>query len=592
MNRIALTLVAAMLCATAPARAATPAPATEWIPSEALILLQVHRTDAILDRLTATGTTDWITSLPAWKQYTGTPAYRKLAGIVRFLEGSLGTDWRTGLRGLLGGGLTLGIGPHEASVLIADVPDETLLGKLHRTVRGFADGEARRRGLPVDAGEAHGDVTMWPLGGEAGQNGVYAIVGSRLLVASGPEVLRRVLDQRSRGKEGSAAELDWWKDSRARLCPDAVASLHVDLGSLKHLPPVAKALSIPSNPLGCLLFAGLTERLRQSSWLCLELSARESGVSLRALTDRSEGLADGPAAFAVPHGPGAGALTGPDVPGRIASLSLWRDMSGFYASKDDLFPERTSGLIFFENMMAIFFCGRDFTDEVLSEVHPETRLVVARQRWDAGRPPPKVRLPGFALVMRLRRPDHFAPIIEEAWQKTVGLMSFTRGQQALPGLIIDRPVHAGTKYTVAYFSSASDRETSKIEPHLNFRPSLVVVGGHLILSSTEGLARDLIDALGDEERSGKALPGVSTRMELDGRQLAEILTENRQALVRQNMVEKGHSRQEAEGEIDLLLMLANMLGGIRVEAGGPDGRDAPLLRVDVTLRGAAMAAGR
>ena len=32
-----------------------------------------------------------------------------------------------------------------------------------------------------------------------------------------------------------------------------------------------------------------------------------------------------------------------------------------------LFPERTSGLIFFENMMGIFFTGRDLTSEVLAE---------------------------------------------------------------------------------------------------------------------------------------------------------------------------------------------------------------------------------
>ena len=41
-------------------------------------------------------------------------------------------------------------------------------------------------------------------------------------------------------------------------------------------------------------------------------------------------------------------------------------MHKFYAAKDTLFPDRTSGLIFFENMMGIFFSGRDLTDEVLA----------------------------------------------------------------------------------------------------------------------------------------------------------------------------------------------------------------------------------
>ena len=68
-------------------------------------------------------------------------------------------------------------------------------------------------------------------------------------------------------------------------------------------------------------------------------------------------------------------------PGGIAAVSLYRDLHGFYAAKDTLFPERTSGLIFFENMMGIFFTGRDLTDEVLAETEPEIRLVVAEPQY-------------------------------------------------------------------------------------------------------------------------------------------------------------------------------------------------------------------
>ena len=56
-----------------------------------------------------------------------------------------------------------------------------------------------------------------------------------------------------------------------------------------------------------------------------------------------------------------------DVPRQIAGASVYRDLHGFYAAKDDLFPERTSALIFFENMMGIFFSGKDLTEEVLDD---------------------------------------------------------------------------------------------------------------------------------------------------------------------------------------------------------------------------------
>ena len=45
--------------------------------------------------------------------------------------------------------------------------------------------------------------------------------------------------------------------------------------------------------------------------------------------------------------------------------------------------------------------------------------------------------------------------MEEAWQKALGLVNFTRGQKAQPGLILDRVDHRGTPITVAD-SSAQD----------------------------------------------------------------------------------------------------------------------------------------
>ena len=47
-----------------------------------------------------------------------------------------------------------------------------------------------------------------------------------------------------------------------------------------------------------------------------------------------------------------------------------------------------------------------------------------------------MKLPGFAVVLQLRDPAKFQEVMEEAWQKAIGLVNFTRGQKALPGLII------------------------------------------------------------------------------------------------------------------------------------------------------------
>jgi hypothetical protein len=245
----------------------------------------------------------------------------------------------------------------------------------------------------------------------------------------------------------------------------------------------------------------------------------------------------------------------------IAGMSLYRDLHGFYAAKDKLFPERTSGLIFFENMMGIFFSGRDLTEEVLSEARPEIRIVVAEQKYDPEIGTPQVQFPAFALVLKVYRPKEAAELVEEAFQKAVGLVSFTSGQKGVPGLIVDRPTYSDVRYTVAYGGKVRGEEKGPVAMRYNFRPALVKMGDSVVFSSTDGLARDLIDALKKEMSSPpKAMHETDSIVEVDATQIASILSANRSSLVRQNMMEKGTKQKEAEAQIGVLTQIVKLLG--------------------------------
>jgi hypothetical protein len=292
-----------------------------------------------------------------------------------------------------------------------------------------------------------------------------------------------------------------------------------------------------------------------------------------------------PAAFALPKEPGEGVLPNLSVPRRIAAMTLYRDLHQFYAAKDELFPERTSGLIFFENMMGIFFSGRDLTNEVLAETWPELRFVVAEQEYDPAIGTPQVKLPAFAAILRLRNPERFNEVVEEAWQKAVGLINFTRGQQAMPGLIIDRPVYGQTKFTLAYFSTAQVEDRMKLESRFNLRPSLAMPGDYLVLSSTDGLARDLIDALYRQKAATiKPLAETHSLLEIDGGQLASVLQANRGVLVRGDMIKKGTTQQEAETGIDMLITLAKLVERVELRIGTHEGLTQARLETKLNLQ--------
>jgi len=368
--------------------------------------------------------------------------------------------------------------------------------------------------------------------------------------------------------------------------PDAVVTVFANLKPLMQLPKVAQLLEQQRrNPLAALTFAGIVESIRDSNWLALGLHVQETTLILRASVDGKMVGPTSPAAFALPSKPGEGVLPSLSIPRRIAALSLYRDLHQFYAAKDDLFPERTSGLIFFENMMGIFFSGRDLTDEVLAETKPQVRLVVAEQEYNPAIGTPQIKLPAFAAILRLRHREQFNEVVEEAWQKAVGLINFTRGQQALPGLIIDRPIHRETKFTVAYFSTSQIEDKTKLDQRFNFRPALAMPGEYLILSSTDDLARDLIDALSREtEQTVKPFAEIHSLVEIDVDQLVSVLEANRETLVGQNMVKKGNTQEQAEASIDMLISLMKFVERAKLSIGTHEGLTQARLEMKLDLQ--------
>jgi len=561
-------LILLILAAQNTMAAQTLPPAVQWIPKDAVISLELSQPKALLELFAGQKATAAITALPVYQKQASTPKFKELLNLINFLEITLDTNWRTGLAKLTGGGITFAICPEDTVILIIDAEDEDMLQKLHEILLNMARSEAEKKEQPNRVASTETEyegVTAWTFNGEES----HAIIGRRLIFSNRPKGLKTVLELRAETGAANLTSNSTYQTAKRAVNPDAVATIFANLKPLVQIPNIAQLLEQQSqNPLAALIFAGIIDTLRDSNWLALGLHIEENTLLFRASIDGKTVLPTSPVAFAIPGKSGEGILPNPSVPRRIAALSLYRDLHGFYAAKDDLFPERTSGLIFFENMMGIFFSGRDLTNEVLIETRPEIRLVVAEQEYDPAIGTPQVKFPAFALILRLHHPEQFNEVAEEAWQKAVGLINFTRGQQAMPGLIIDRPFQGKTKFTVAYFSTAGIEDKTNLEPRFNVRPALAMPGEYLILSSTDGLAKDLIDALNREmEQTIKPLAGTNSLVELEGGQLASILEANRKTLIQGNMVDKGSTQEQAEANIDLFISLAKFLDHAKLDIG-------------------------
>jgi hypothetical protein len=550
---------------------ARPAPsASTLIPPDAILVLEVQRPGRVLDFALQKKVLDLVAALPASKRQSANGGFRQLVAGICFLETHLDTTWQAALPRLLGGGISLAVSADGGTLLIIDAEDGALLHKLHKILVEVARAEAVKAGNPkrVASTEVLG-VTQWTFNGEE----AHAILDNRFLWASKPEVLEAALRRRTAAGEAALAARPAYRAARAALRERPAATLFADLAAFKKIPAVTQTLAQANEPMTALLLAGIVNPLRDSTWLALGLDVRGPTLGVEAVADGKAGVASGPFAFTWPAGKSAGALPNLRVPRQLAAFSLHRDLGAFYAAKDKLFPERTSGLIFFENMIGIFFSGRDLTTEVLNETRPEVRVILAEQQYDKEAGIPQPQLPAFAVVFRLHHPQSFTKVAEEAWQKAIGLVNITRGQKAQAGLVIDRDVHEGTKYSFAYFSQGKTEDSETQAYRLNFRPALARVDDFLVLSTTEALVKDLIVALKKEGKNpARPLAGIHSLAEIDGGQMASLIRANRKSLVSSNMLQKGNTQEQAEIEIDDFAALIGLLGQARVTLGAQDGK--------------------
>jgi hypothetical protein len=348
-----------------------------------------------------------------------------------------------------------------------------------------------------------------------------------------------------------------WKARRDAAGTDATGWAYVRMDRLRKIDPNAFAPErIDAGAL--FIFGPWAEAVRHGDWAGLTLRWTDDAIDADLALHRPEkGYSEAMTGFTPAKGQGAVAPLAP--PNTIASVTLWRDLTSIWDRRADIFPpEQQAGLAQLDTTAGTFFGGRDFGSGVLGALGHQWRLVATLQDESKLDPKPDLVLPAFALVIDLSGDDpDFAQRLQAAFQSFIGLANLGAAQTKAPPLMLGSEDFDGLRIATAKFLPAKDRDPSEpVHQRHNFTPSAVQVGDHFVLSSTLGLARDLATEL-------KAAPKAGTDtllMNADGAAIAKLIGQNRERLVQQNVLEKGNSREAAEGEVGLLEALATYLG--------------------------------
>jgi hypothetical protein len=256
--------LATFLLQTQTAKAGQTLPsASQWIPQDAVISLELSATRPLLELLAGKRTIIALNSLPVYQQQISKPQFKEFLNIVKFLEATLQTDWRTGLAKLTGGGITFAVCPENTVLLIIDAEDEQMLERLHEIFLNISKSEAEKQGNPNRVvSKQYDDVTAWTFDGKE----EHAIIGKRLILSNRPEGLKAVLELRSQNQIASLASKPGYQSAQREVMPGTVAKVFADLKLLMQLPGISKLLEQQrKNPLAALAFSGIVEAVHDSN---------------------------------------------------------------------------------------------------------------------------------------------------------------------------------------------------------------------------------------------------------------------------------------------------------------------------------------
>ena len=369
------------------------------------------------------------------------------------------------------------------------------------------------------------------------------------------ELAKTVIDNMHDGTTDPLSEEHWFKDAIAsRTAKGSKSDLWavVDLETVrKKSDDKAPFLGVTDNPGVELIVGGILDALKNSPTAFGEFNLNDEVQVALSAPFKNEWANEARDYFFGKNLAGRAPLA-LKPRNMIASLTSYRDIGQWWLSKEDLYPENViAQLAQADSQLSTIFSGMDFGHDVLGSLEPGVQIVVTQNQYDP-KYVPDVKVPAFALVGKLKDPKKLTRKLKIAFNSVVGFANIALGQNGQPQLEVETENIGDAKLMSSTYFYEDETEEGLIL--FNFGPTIAFKGNDLVIASTKNLAQELIGMVNGSEK----VEEVNTRMTLDGQMLQKILGDNAESLIAQNMVEEGNSREEAQTQIEILLLIADL----------------------------------
>lgn len=540
----------------------------ELLPATSVVYVELAQPAETIQAILNHPIADKVRDHESYQQATKTPQYKQFQTILKFAEAQLGMKWLEAVGKLTDGGVTVALDAKtEGLALILEADSAESLENLKTKVMQFARQDAENKGKdePYEEHDYRG-VAVYKA-----DKVLFTTHEKWLVVVNKPELGRQLLDRLLDGPQNSLSQQSNFQTAY-KSSEDKIVWGYANLEMIRESGKAEDLFAGKADNPGLeLILGGVMEILPHASYATASLDGLPERLQLSvSLPFQTDWISENREHY---FGPGAqGRVTSVRTAGEpILSLSVYRNLSEMWLRSGDLFNEKVNdGFAKADATLSTLFSGKDFGEEILAALSPEMQIVVSRQEFSADGPTPTIKLPAFALVTRLKDPEPTAAEFQRLYMSFMGFLNVTGGAEGRPQFDIDlESTDSGRIISTRVVPLAGREPEEQTSIAYNFSPTLAIQDDLFILSSSSVLARGLLAAK-ETPIETETLQGGDARinlaLDLKAPGIRRALEDNREYLIAQNMLEKGHSREEAEDEIGIIFEVLKLIdsAGVRV----------------------------
>ncbi|WP_372896770.1 hypothetical protein [Stieleria sp.] len=539
--------------------------AAELLPASVVAYVEVPRLGDVIELVADHPLRQSIQDMPAVRAIGSSDQVRPLRDGIAAFEGGMGRPWDEALTVLTDGGIHLAFdAPTQGAALLIKSSSREQLERFRGVVLALSQLGQGNFGIARQAD--YRGFTAYALN----DNIKLALVDHWFLMTNKPELGKSIIDRYLDGDKHSLAASDSFTAAMAGA-GDASLKAYVDVETIRDAGVAPKLYAGKTENVAAeALFGGIVANLAHTPSAVATLDIDPSGVRLTLATPHQSEWETGREYF---FGEDSAASAPPllQVPHQLLAISTHRDLSQMWLRAPDLMTDKANeDLAQADTNLTTFFSNRDFGEDILGSLRPGIQLVVQRQSFDAASPQPAIKLPAFAMQFTMRTPEETTREFRRVFQNLVGFINVVGAMQGQPQLDQDfEQTDSATLLTSTYVPPREEDPLAAVPINYNFSPTLAFAGERMIVSSSTQLARTLTE-LSAQSESKVQQPNTVAVLNADA--LADTLRDNKQQLVAQNMLEKGHGPDQANAEIDVLFDILALFKDVTVELDVDDGQ--------------------